>query len=228
MDVKPGAFGRAYDGFATFAKKLGTQIEHWNGVDVTINARPRPEMLLQGGTSTGRRTTDNCDVVRHAAGEPPTSGATLPIYNPSQLYCHVQGTFLTQLKLLGSFTVPRIDVQLTATVQSLPGPEISAQYVATNGVVSPSLGRNLAGGVSNVTVNLVEPRTKYGERINQLDLRVGKVLRFGRTRATASVDLYNVLNSGAVLQLNNAFASWLQPQSILTARFAKVVLQLNF
>lgn len=143
-------------------------------------------------------------------------------------YCHVQGTFLTQLKFLGAYTVPRIDVQISASLQNLPGPEITANYVALNAVVAPSLGRSLSGNTPNVTVSLIEPRSMYGDRINQLDLRFSKILRFGRTRATAGVDVYNALNSSSVFLLNNAFASWQQPQSILPARFAKVVLQFDF
>jgi hypothetical protein len=38
----------------------------------------------------------------------------------------------------------------------------------------------------------------YGERLNQLDLRFGKVLRFARTRSVVSADLFNVLNSSIV------------------------------
>jgi hypothetical protein len=53
-------------------------------------------------------------------------------------------------------------------------------------------------------------------------------MRFDRIRATASVDLYNALNGAPVITVSNAFANWLQPQSILPARFAKVVLQLDF
>ena len=79
-----------------------------------------------------------------------------------------------------------------------------------------------------MSVNLVEPGTMYGDRLNQLDLRFGKILRFGRTRMTASVDLYNALNGDAVLTHNNAFATWLRPQSILLARFVKVGVQLDF
>lgn len=228
-DVKPAAFGRPASGFVTTADKFGKMIEHWNGVDFTFNARPRPGVLLQGGTSTQRQTTDNCEVVTHVAAEPPPDrGGALPTYNPSQLFCRVQGTFLTQLKLLGSFTIPRIDVRVSASLQNLPGPEILAEFTATNAIVSPSLGRPLAGGASNVTVPLVEPRSMYGERMNQLDLRFGKILRLGRTRANVGFDLYNALNSSAVLALNDAFASWQRPTEILNARFAKVVFQLEF
>jgi hypothetical protein len=132
------------------------------------------------------------------------------------------------LKFLGSYRIPRIDVQVSASLQNLPGPELLATYTATNAVISPSLGRNLAGGTSNVPVALVAPGSMYGERMNQLDLRFGKILRFGRTRANVGVDLYNALNSNAVLAVNDAFASWQQPTEILNARFAKLVLQLDF
>jgi hypothetical protein len=227
-DVRPEAFSRRNDGFVTFADNFGKQIEHWNGFDVTVNARPRTGLLLQGGTNTQRQSTDNCEVVTQAGGLPPVRGSGFPTYNPSQLYCHANGAFITQLKLLGSFTVPRIDTQVTASLQNLPGPEIAANYVATSSEVRASLGRDLAGGARNVTVNLIEPRTMYGERMNQLDLRVGKILTFGRTRTTATLDIYNVLNASDVLAVSSAYATWMQPQSILNARFVKVGVQFNF
>jgi hypothetical protein len=68
----------------------------------------------------------------------------------------------------------------------------------------------------------------YGDRLNQLDLRFGKLLRLGRARTTASVDVYNALNSNTILALNNNFAAWQRPTSILTARFVKISLQLDF
>lgn len=229
FDVKPEVFGRPRNGFVTLADTFGKQIDHWNGVDITVNARPREGVLLQGGATTQRRSTDTCEVVTHVYPEPPPErGGELPAYNPSRLFCDVEGTFLTQLKLLGSYRIPRIDVQVSASLQNLPGPEILATYTASNAEVRRTLGRDLAGGARNVEIPLVEPRSMYGERLNQLDLRMAKILRFGRTRATAGVDVYNALNSSAVLELNDAFENWQRPQGIVNARFAKVVFQLNF
>jgi hypothetical protein len=90
------------------------------------------------------------------------------------------------------------------------------------------LGRNLAGGESNVTVDLVAPRSMFGDRVNQLDLRIGKILRVGRTRVTPSLDIFNALNTNVVLQRSSAYATWLRPQQILTARFVKLGVLMEF
>jgi hypothetical protein len=134
----------------------------------------------------------------------------------------------TDIKLLGSYTIPRIDLQVSGTLQNLPGPEIGANFVAANALIAPSLGRNLSGNALNKTINLVEPGTMYRDRLTQLDLRFAKILRFGRTKSTLQIDLYNALNTDAVLTSNNNFGTWLRPQSIILARFAKFGLQFDF
>ena len=48
---------------------------------------------------------------------------------------------------------------------------------------------------TSVTVNLIEPGTLYGDRVNEFDVRLAKILRFGRTRTNVGFDLYNILNS---------------------------------
>src|SRR4029450_5325078 len=79
--------------------------------------------------------------------------------------------------------------------------------------------------VTNVTVNLLEPGTRYGDRINQLDFRVAKLFRFGGKRTMVGLDLYNALNSNAILTYNNTFVpggTWLQPRAILTPRMFRI------
>ena len=45
------------------------------------------------------------------------------------------------------------------------------------------------------------------------------------------VDLYNVLNSSAILTYNNAFVPggpWLQPKTVLTGRLARISAEFTF
>ncbi len=108
---------------------------------------------------------------------------------------------------------------------------LAANYAVPSPVAAASLGRTLSGNAANVTVNLVAPGTMYGDRINQLDLRVAKTLRHGRSRTLIALDLYNVLNSSAVLTYNNTFVPggpWLQPLTILTPRFFKLTAEIDF
>jgi Carboxypeptidase regulatory-like domain len=213
-DLNPSKVGQV-NNYTTFAKNYGDMHDKWNGWDFTVNARPSSSVILQGGVSTGRATTDNCDIVAK-------------LDNPSPLYCHVEGQFLTQVKLLGSYTIPRVEVQVSGTYQSIPGPSLQANYVATNAEIIPSLGRPLSGGAANATINLIEPNTMFGDRINQLDMRIGKVLRIGRTRSVVGVDIYNVFNSNAVTLENFAYSVWRKPAQILAPRFARLSLQFDF
>ena len=230
-DINPARFGQA-DEFVTLSNG---QTDIYNGFDVVLNARPRPGMLLQGGTSTERRSTNDCDLVARFPGSAielgpfvnKSEGAARTASIPRQ-FCDAPGTFQTHVKLLGSFVIPVIDVQMSANLQNLPGPEIGAEYIVPNATVASSLGRSLAGAASTVTVSLLEPRTMFGERMNQLDLRFAKILRYGGRRATVGIDLYNALNSHDVLSVEEGFDNWLRPEAILTARFAKLVLQLDF
>src|SRR6185295_9001899 len=171
---------------------VGSETMNWQGVDVGVNARLRNGLTVQGGTSTGRRLTDACEV-RVAVPEATPSTAIVPagglltaVTNP---YCRVVEPYKTSVTGLVSYLVPKIGVQTSLTWQSNPGPQIAANYVASNAVIAAGpqpLGRNLSGG-ANVTVNLIQPATLFGPRRNNFDMRVSKVLRFGPKRATVSV-----------------------------------------
>ncbi len=214
-NLKPAKFGLPTDVLFTASENIGKQIRHWNGVDLSVNARSLRGVLLRGGMSTGRFSTDTCDLVTK-------------LNNPSPLYCHSNNKFLTDVKLLASYTIPRVDVLLGAVFQNVPGPQLIANYNAPNAAVVPSLGRSLSGGAANVTVNLVEPGTMYGDRSTRLDLRFSKLLRFNGTRTSLNVDLFNALNSNVVIGENSNFAVWRQPIEILMARFIRLGMQFDF
>jgi hypothetical protein len=216
-DLSPAKFGTPAQNYNTLSDRYGKQTERWSGVDLNLSARLQPGTLVQGGFSTGRTSQDNCEI-----------RAALPEISPVNPYCRTSEPFLTQVKLLGLYTLPVVGVQVSGTLQSTPGPEIAATYNAPAAAVAPSLGRPLSGGAANVSVNLVEPGTLYGERLNQIDLRIGKILRFGRTRSTLSLDVYNLLNSDTVLTMNNNFGAWQRPTSVIQARFFKISVQADF
>jgi hypothetical protein len=158
-----------------------------------------------------------------------TSTAALP--NP---YCRVVEPFLTSFRGLATYIVPKVEMNVSLTWRSDPGPELAANYVVTNAVAAPSLGRNLSSG--NVTVNLIQPGTLYGERQTNLDMRVAKILRVGGIRAQVGLDVYNLTNADVVTAYNNGYTAptatrgsvWLTPTAIAPARYMRLNLQLDF
>jgi hypothetical protein len=70
-------------------------------------------------------------------------------------------------------------------------------------------------------IKIEKPNEAYTERRNELDMRIGKVLRFSKTRTVVSIDLYNALNTNAMIVQNQAYASYLRPVEILNARLIK-------
>jgi hypothetical protein len=67
-------------------------------------------------------------------------------------------------------------------------------------------------------------------------MRFGKILKFGRLRTNVGLDIYNILNSAAVLTYNQTYipatatasSTWLAPTSVLTPRFFKISAQIDF
>jgi hypothetical protein len=215
-NLNPTKVGRV-DEFSTFASEYGKQIEHWNGVDATVNVRPFPGAAFQGGISTGRTITDSCEI-----------RAKLPEVAPVNPYCHTNSGFVSQYKFLGTYVVPKVDVQVGGTFQGLPGPVLAANVNYPNALIQPSLGRPLSANAANATINVVEPGALYGERLNQLDVRVGKLFRVGRSRTNVGFDIFNVLNANAVLAENSNYAAWRQPLTILMPRYVRFSAQVDF
>jgi hypothetical protein len=218
-DVKATKFGQS-NSYATLAKNYGGQTQMYNGFLTTVSARPTTDLTMQFGMNLGNTHFDTCKL-REALPE------TAPL-NP---YCDWSTGIEARITGLVSYTVPKVNVLAAATFRSDQGERLEANRAFSTSEVSQTLGRLLAGGASNATVNLIEPGSMYGDRLNVLDMRFAKVVRFGRTRTNVGFDVYNILNRNPVISSNYTFVpngTWLRPNSVLSARFVKFSAVVDF
>ena len=223
-------FLAATNNIVTLASNYGTATEVYNGVDLTVNARLPKGIVISGGPSIGRTETNYCFAIDspQGTGLAPSQGATSAA---GLLYCDVKPPFQPNVKVLGVYPLPWYDVQLAATFQSLPGPQITAARTYTNTEIRPSLGRNLATGAAGTsTVQLIAPGTMFDERLYQMDLRASKIFKVGgHHRFQANIDIYNAGNASSILSINTTYgANWLKPTSILQGRLVKFGGQWDF
>jgi hypothetical protein len=206
---------------------------------VGVNGRLRG-VLLQGGVSTGKTMRDNCDIVKSAPSSIGTVTANDGLdrggNNPNGTFCHNETPFLTQVKANASYTLPWQEIQIAATYQDLPGPQILADATFARAQAAPSLGRNLSQS-STVNVPLVAPGALYGERMHQVDVRFAKTVRVGRTRVQGQFDIYNVSNANPVRAYTGTYgvttgsdtgSAFLVPTAILAGRLLKFGAQVTF
>ena len=219
--------------YRTFETDFGpARTQYWHGVNVNVNARMRNGLFFQGGTSTGRGVRDTCKTV-------------VNVDSPDPRNCHVSEPFMTSFTGNASYTVPRVDVLVSAQFRSRNsanigavgaasasnGASLSANTLVPNSVVLQKLGRlpgtSLVTGTT--TVNLLETGQLYPEqRLNQLDMRFAKIVRFSNRRADIAIDLYNIFNTNHATGFDSNYgyatngADWLRPTTIVPPRFARV------
>jgi hypothetical protein len=246
-DLKPNKVGQSQN-LVRLAKHYGEQTEIYNGVDASVNWRRRG-LTLFAGLSTGRVTTSQCFVVDApmvyltptplvSPATPTATNALSPMSN-----CEVVPPFLTQYKGYGVYQLPWWGLNVSATYQAVPQPasqgtlnSITADYVATNAEIRPSLGRDLSAGANaTMTLELLKPYSVLGGHTKQLDMRVGKLLRSsGDARVLLSLDIYNVFNSSdwqtvtTRLSSNAAANRWQRPTLILQSRYFQIGTQIDF
>jgi len=241
FNINPGVQTNNLQGLSKTMFPGSNVYDRWFGYDVGLNARLPQGVIFQGGLSTGHQTTDFCDVQdpakagNNALVEMLVTGAGAAQVTRPLAYCHMDQNWLPQVKFLGSYTIPKIDVQVGASFQSIPGVEYSAEYAAANSdvgrpVSQGGLGRLPSGGtpIGTTTVQLIQPGTLYGPRFNQIDARFGKVVRMGRTRGVVSLDLFNVLNSDTVSGASAVYATWLAPTAVVSPRLMKISMTYDF
>jgi hypothetical protein len=210
-DVRPALAGQSTN-VVHFVDDYGDYVRYWHGVDMNFVARLQGGLTFQGGTSTGRLVQKTCDVRQN-----------LPEFSLLNYACDIAPPFLTDFRGMASYTVPKIDVQTAVTLASRPGVELAANVIVPTAVVAQTLGRPLSGGTPNITVNMLQPGDMYGDRVNQLDVRVAKILRFGQSRVNLSADILNSLNSDAILAYTPLLnATWPTPNVVLKPRILRL------
>lgn len=245
------AAARAADNYVTFETDYGhARARYWHGVDVTLNARLREGLFLQGGTATGRQVLDTCDTV-------------LKIDSPEARFCHDVEPFQTALRGSASYTVPKVDVLVSATMRSQPplfrdgvnpagqtppntgtirtGTNPSGANVQVpNTVVQSLLGRLPPGGLANGTTTVAlldnsDHRLYADSRRTQVDMRFAKIFRMGSRRIDVGLDLYNLLNANYGTAFENQYdfvaatgGTWNNPTTILPPRFVRFNVTVQF
>jgi hypothetical protein len=224
--------------YYTRNEDFGDETHYWQGVDVSFSARLRGSLFVQAGTSTGRGVNDTCEIETARFGRPQR-------VIDGQPTCDVTEPWLTQLRGLASYTVPKVDVLLSTVFRSQPNAQPGITSVATNGgsraatlQMTPAqflafTGVPLRPGLAQQNVDILAPGALYGDRINVMDLRVAKVLRLKGKRTTVGLDLYNVLNANTPTSYESVYdpqnsSRWFQPTGVLNARAARFNVQFDF
>jgi hypothetical protein len=233
----------ATDNYFTSMDDYGDVTAYWHGVDAQISARLGGRLFVQLGPSGGRGVRDYCAV---AAKLPEMYSAGGMFANQQAGSCAVSEDWLTSWRGLASYTVPKVDVLVSGTFRSTPGVapaggsvasngnSLSANYAVTSAILQAQTGRPLTAGLANQTVNLLPQGHFFPDRLNSLDLRFGKYLRFGRTRTNVAIDLYNVFNSNTGTAYTQTYdvltngRTWLTPTTVLNPRFARFNVTVDF
>jgi hypothetical protein len=243
ISIKPAAAARGTQNFQTLEKSIIGENPpwYWHGLDVTLNARLRNGLTLQGGSSTGRGVRNTCALWD---AYPSLRGTS----NRAEA-CDVTEDWITGFRGLATYTVPKVDVLVSMTFRSTlataggttasSGGSLSADYQIPNTVVRDQLGlgRLPQGGTAtgNTTVNLLLPGELYPlDRQNRLDMRFAKILRFGERRFDIGVDLYNLPNTNTTTDYEETYeyatngANWLNPTDIVAPRVVRFNVTMSF
>jgi hypothetical protein len=196
----------------------------YHGVDLSLNARLRNGTQVQGGVTTGSLHEYLCQV------DDPND----------QRFCDRPYPFRTQLKLSGTYPLP-YGFRVSGLFQSVAGVQ-SARDGINVGKDLPiiySIGRAQAPGLTqpNVVtswspvsggVRLNDIGSLYLDRVNQVDFAVSRDFQMGKMRVRPQMDIFNALNANAITQVNTAFASLLQPQSVLNPRLVRFNVRVSY
>jgi hypothetical protein len=208
-------------------------------IELSFNAKLGRGLTLFGGYAAEQTVTNSCD---------PTNDPNTSIYcDQSKLDVPWLGSF----KLACSIPV-KWGLQLGAAFQSY-------QYIYANGsgvaegtttlgtvwnitrttryaadckgACTPGALVNPGMTVSSMNVPLVAPNTEPTDRINQLDITIGRWFAVNGVRVQPQFSMFNALNNRAVFgvrSMNYGTSSYLQPATVLQPRLVRLEVQVKF
>jgi carboxypeptidase family protein len=210
-------------------------------------------LRVNGGTTTGRAVRDQCYTTLDGPDVQQHDGVA-----PS---CNPYTRWETSLRGTAAYTIPKIDVLVSTVFQKRNGPQRSANHTYTKdqvtwetssaaratqacpaGATAGQVGCFTATGsttATNYTVNLLNAGELYGPGYTNVDVKLGKNLRFANKRVNIGVDIYNIFNNDAVLTYQDNFDTtdnpttavveqWGQAASLLSPRFMRLSIQFDF
>jgi hypothetical protein len=197
----------AVDNLRTWSTN-NTQV--YNGFELSVNSRLGRGFAF-GSMTTERTATDSC---RDLANSNPNN----------RRYCQRVPPFRTLYKASGGYRLP-YDVQLAGTFQARPGIAIGAEYTVTSAIA----GRPLTGGISSITIDLMDPTRTFYDYVYTNDFRVSRLFRFNRTRIQGFIEVFNLLNESTIFTRNETFGpQFYQPIALVNARRVQFGAQIDF
>jgi hypothetical protein len=189
----------------TFAPDNG---QVYDGFEFLVNGRFADGGLVSGSMTIGETTVDTCTVD-----------------DPNQLrFCRNTAPFMAEAiyKAMVSYRLP-LGIQASGVFQSVPGPKIAANYTVTSAIAGVSLTNG------SILVNLVEPGSLYGDRSNEVNIRLARRFAARRTTVEPSVEVFNIANASPVRTVNVTYGpNWQRPTSTPLGRMLKLALKVDF
>jgi carboxypeptidase family protein/TonB-dependent receptor-like protein len=223
-----------------------------NSLEFGFNARLPRGATLFGGTATERLIVQACDEPSNPNNllycDQTRSGipwitqlklaGTLPLPLGIQLSGSLQSYRYTlgTAPLAGGYTNSAIGAGTPPSGPAGAGTvwliTPTTRYPAgCTGPCTPGAFVNPGMTVAQMAIPLIAPGVELSDRINQLDVTVGKSVTVGKMRVQPEASLFNALNRSAVYavrSLNYLTSSYNQPSSILSARILRLGLQLKW
>jgi hypothetical protein len=243
FNLLPPSFGLAPDIYLTNAGSSERR-NIYTGIELSTSARLRGGGTVLAGWNIERTLSVTCD-----STDDPNSlrfcdqGGRTRVGEPA-----IPMPFRHELKISGNLSLP-YSFEVSASFQSYPGLQRDVNWTITRGTRYPAdcavpgctPGALVLPTLTNpsVTVPLIAPGSRFRDRQNQLDLGLRRTFRLGGSRRVdAQLDVFNALNSNAVLTesfaLGNSVAPFLEggpggtPLSIFQPRILRIATQFRF